>query len=313
LTKPLVSILLPVYNRERLSKRAIESAINQTYENIEIIIVDNKSTDRTYEVLKGYAKKNSKVKVYQNEENLGPVRNWKKCLEYSSGEFIKILFSDDWIDETFVEKCMEILLAHNNVGFVFTGTEIFHEDTGQKVKAYFNGSTGVYDTKKFIEGSLLGGPFPVSPGCALFRRLDVENNLVLEISNDLGLDFKRLGAGNDLLLFLLTASKYYYFGYISELLSHFGAHDSSISISNNLSLYYLTTKKYFIDNFIKDKNLRREFYSKLWLVDIKNKGKFRQLLIVNEIDIFQVLKIIMNYFWRKIKAIVNFTAKGRNK
>lgn len=313
MNEPLVSILIPVYNREKLVKRAIESAINQTYKNIEIIAVDNKSTDRTYEVLKDYAEKCSKVKIYQNEENLGPVRNWKKCLEYSSGEFIKILFSDDWIEKTFVEKCMEILLAYGDVGFVFSGTEIFYEGTGQKAEAYINGNTGVYSVKRFIKGSLLGGPFPVSPGCALFRRLDVKDNLVLEISNDLGLDFKKLGAGNDLLLFLLTASKYHYFGYISEILSHFGAHDGSISISNNLNIYYLIAKKYFVDNFIEDKNFKRAFYSKLWLLDIKNKGKFSQLLIVNEIDIFQVLKIIMNYFWRKIKATAaNFTVKRRN-
>jgi hypothetical protein len=228
-------------------------------------------------------------------------------LEYSSGEFIKILFSDDLIDETFIEKCMEIMLAHDDVGFVFSGTEIFREGKGKKVEAYVNGNTGIYNTKRFIKGSLLGGPFPVSPGCALFRRLDVENNLVLEISNDLGLDFKKLGAGNDLLLFLLTAPKYQYFGYISELLSHFGAHDDSITICNDLSLYYWTAKKYFVDNFAKDKKLKRLFYSRLWLVNTKNKGKFRRLLIVNEIDIFQVLKIIINYFWRKMKAIVNFT------
>lgn len=313
MAKPLVSILVPVYNREKLVQRAIESAINQTYENIEIIAVDNQSTDKTYEVLKEYSKKYSNIKVYQNKKNIGPVRNWKKCLEYSSGEFIKILFSDDWIDETFIAKCMEILLAHDDVGFVFSGTEIFHEGTGQKVETYINGNTGLYNTKRFAKGSLLGGPFPVSPGCALFRILDVENNLVLEISNDLGLDFKKLGAGNDLLLFLLTASKYHYFGYISEVLSHFGAYNDSITISNDLSLYYWTAKKYFVNNFVKDKNLRREFYSKLWLVNIKNKGKFKQLLNINEIDIFRVLRIIMNYFWRKIKATSNFTLKRRNK
>ena len=94
MTKPLVSILIPVYNRERLVKKAIESAINQAYKNIEIIAVDNKSTDKTYEVLTEYSKKYSNIKVYQNKENIGPVRNWKKCLEYSSGEFIKILFSE---------------------------------------------------------------------------------------------------------------------------------------------------------------------------------------------------------------------------
>jgi len=52
MARPLVSILIPVYNREKLVQKAIESAINQTYKNIEVIVVDNKSTDKTYEVLK---------------------------------------------------------------------------------------------------------------------------------------------------------------------------------------------------------------------------------------------------------------------
>jgi len=304
MTKPLVSILIPVYNREKLVRRAMESAINQTYEKIEVIAVDNKSTDRTYEVLKEYAEEYPDVKVYQNEENLGPVRNWKKCLEYSSGEFIKILFSDDWIEETFVEKCMEILLAHEDVGFVYTAT-LIHLGDKEKVFYKFSNKRGLYDTGIFIKGLLCGADFPVSPCNALFRRLDAENNLILEIPNELGLDFKKLGAGNDLLIFLLTASKYPYFGYISESLTHFGAPPDSITMGNDLSLYHWTAKKYFVDNFIEDKNLRRTFYTMLWLANVKNKGKFKPLLHSNEVSIFKVLKILTNYTYRRAKAIIS--------
>ena len=309
--KNLVSILIPVYNREELVRIAIESAINQTYENIEVIAVDNKSTDKTYDVLKEYAEKYPHVKVYQNEENLGPVRNWKKCLEYSSGDYIKILFSDDWIEENFVEKCMEILSAHDDVGFVFTATLIHHGDK-EEVSYNFSNESGLYATDVFIKGSLFGGDFPVSPCNALFRRLDVENNLILEIPNELGLDFKKLGAGNDWLIFLLTASIYHYFGYISEPMTHFGAQTDSITISNDLSMYYETAKEYFVDTIIKDKTLRRTFYTMQWLANVK-KGKFKQLLYTKEVSIFEVLKILTNHAYKRAKAILNVdTSEDKN-
>jgi len=301
LTKPLVSILLPVYNREKLVKRAIESAINQTYKNIEIIAVDNKSTDRTYEALKNYTEKYSMVKIYQNEENLGPVRNWKKCLEYSSGEFIKILFSDDWIEKTFVEKCMEILLAHDDVGFVFTETLIHFENDKKITYNRFADKSGVYDTNILIKESLGGENYPVSPCNAIFRRIDFRNNLLIEIPNKLGLDFNKLGAGNDLLLFLLTEYNYSKFGFINESLTHFGAQNDSITMSNDLTLLRIITKKYFVDNFVIDNNIKSLFYSKLWLENLKNKGKLKYLICNKNVSCFKMLKILAKYIYKRLK------------
>ena len=303
MAKALVSILVPVYNREKLVKKAIESAINQTYKNIEIIAVDNNSTDNTYEILKEYAEKNSKVKVYQNEENLGPVRNWKRCLEYSSGEYIKILFSDDWMEKTFIEKCMEILLNHDNVGFVFT-TTLIHFNCKKIIFYKFSNKEGLYETKVFIRGSLCAGDFPVSPCSALFRRADVENNLILEIPNKLGLNFKEVGAGNDLLLFLLTAYKYPYFGYISKPLIHFESQVDSITVSNDLTSYYLIARKYFVDSFVKDKKLKKYFYSMCWLMNVRSKGKLKCLLHKNEVSILKILEILIIYFYKKLKRML---------
>ena len=115
-----------------LVDKAIKSALNQTYDNIEVIAVDNKSTDNTYFILQEFAAKHNNLKIFQNERNLGPVKNWRKCLDYSSGEFIKILFSDDWIDETYIEKCMNILLPNENVGFVFSSVRI-HSNKNEKI------------------------------------------------------------------------------------------------------------------------------------------------------------------------------------
>jgi glycosyltransferase involved in cell wall biosynthesis len=303
LTKPLVSILIPVYNRQGLVKRAIESAINQTYKNIEIIAVDNKSTDRTYEVLKNYAEKCPKVRIYQNEGNIGPVRNWKKCLEYSSGEFIKILFSDDWMEKTFVEKCMEILLAYDDAGFVFTETLIHFENNKKITYNRFTNKSGVYNTNILIKASLGEEHYPVSPCNAIFRRIDFRNNLLIEIPNELGLDFNKLGAGNDLLLFLLTESNYSKFGFINESLIHFGAQNDSITMSSDLTLLRFIAKKYFVDNFVIDNNIKSLFYSKLWLINLKNKGKFKHLICNKNVNYFKILKILARYICKKIKNV----------
>lgn len=266
--KPKVSILIPVYNRAKIILETLNSAIDQTYENIEVIVVDNKSTDNTFEVVKEFAESHSNVRVYQNEEDIGPVRNWRRCLDYATGEYVKILWSDDLIDPTFVEKTLPYLVAYENVGFVFTGAEIFNDDTGQRGKAYFIGDTGIYDTKKFIEGSLLRRVFPVSPGNALFRKKDVKKNLVINIPNEIGIDFKIRAIGNDLLIYLLTAKDYPKFAFVDETLSFFRAHEGSITTYSNgseLTMLYHIAEAYFVENYLADDKLRKKFNTKLWI------------------------------------------------
>ena len=81
-TNPLVSIVIPVYNRELYIEDAIRSAISQTYQNIEIIIVDNCSTDSTWDILNEWEKKDNRIKIFQNDSNIGPVLNWNECFRY---------------------------------------------------------------------------------------------------------------------------------------------------------------------------------------------------------------------------------------
>lgn len=265
-TKPGVSILIPVYNRAKIIIETLSSAVNQTYENIDVVVVDNKSKDNTFEILKEFAESYPNVKVYQNKENIGPVRNWRRCVEYASGEYAKILWSDDLIAPDFIEKTLPYLENNEDVGFVFTGTEIFNDDTGQRRKAYFIGNTDIYDTKRFIEGSLLGGPFPLSPGNALFRRKDIEKNLVINIPNKIGNDFKMHAIGNDVLIYLLTAKDYPKFAFVNETLSFFRAHEGSISISSNsreLSILYQIAKAYFVEKYVRDKKLKKKYNTKL--------------------------------------------------
>lgn len=103
----LVSICIPTYNGEKFLHECIDSAINQSYRNIEIIIVDDCSTDKTYDIAKAYTAKDSRIKMVRNENNLGLVDNWNRCIELSKGEWIKFLFQDDYLSS----NCIAVMVS----------------------------------------------------------------------------------------------------------------------------------------------------------------------------------------------------------
>lgn len=254
-SKPLVSILIPVFNRRDILAETLDSALAQSYENFEVVVVDNCSTDGTWELLETYARKDSRTRIYKNEENIGPVRNWKRCIDLAKGDYGKILWSDDLIAPGFLEKTVALMEGNPDVGFVFTGTEIFFDGESRIKRAFFIGDGGVYPTEDFIEGLLLGGPYPVSPGCALFRMTDLRKNLLVDVPNNVGSDFAMHAIGNDMLIFLLTARDYTRFGFVAETLSFFRAHAGSISISavrGKIPLHYDLAKAFFAENYRPD-------------------------------------------------------------
>lgn len=97
MSKPLVSVLMTVFNRQKYIAEAIESVIASTYQNWELIILDDQSIDCSVEIAKSYEAIDSRIKVYVNEKNLGQFKNRNKIVEYASGKYLKYLDSDDLI------------------------------------------------------------------------------------------------------------------------------------------------------------------------------------------------------------------------
>ncbi len=95
--QPLVSILMTAYNREKYIAEAIESVMASTYQNWELIIVDDGSKDRTVEIAKSYEAKDQRIKVYVNEKNLGDYPNRNKAASYAKGKYLKYVDADDLI------------------------------------------------------------------------------------------------------------------------------------------------------------------------------------------------------------------------
>ncbi|MCI8778348.1 MAG: glycosyltransferase family 2 protein [Bacilli bacterium] len=101
----LISIIIPVYNTEDYLDKCLSSIINQTYKNIEIIIIDDGSTDNSKKIIKQYMNKDCRISYYyQNNSGVAIARN--SGIDKAQGDYIAFIDSDDYIDLTFIEKCM---------------------------------------------------------------------------------------------------------------------------------------------------------------------------------------------------------------
>ncbi|MBD3647449.1 MAG: glycosyltransferase family 2 protein [Pseudomonadales bacterium] len=272
----LVSILIPVYNRESLIAETLDSALAQTYSNIEVVVVDNSSTDDTWEIIQSYAQKDSRVRAFRNRDNIGPVKNWRRCIDEAKGYYGKILWSDDLIANAFLEKTLP--LFKDDVAFVYTSTKIFSVEKEKGVKAYYSlPRTGHYPIAHYVEGVLYSGDMPVSPGCAVFRMEDLRQNLLVDVPNKVNSDFAMHAIGNDVLTFLLTSRYYQKFGFVKEYLSYFRAHEGSISESSGtgrLPLHYALAKAYFVENYYPSHKPRFSAYVQLLLMKYRRHHQF---------------------------------------
>lgn len=270
---PQVSILIPVFNRKKYIAECIQSALDQSFTDYEIVVVDNASDDGTWEICQQFSAIDSRVRVFRNDQNIGPVRNWLVCVAHATGEYVKILWSDDLIVPSFLEKTVPYLL-NPDVGFVYSTVKIFTRDDKETgLIAYSGIQTGIYESSRYIEGALIEGEdFPVSPGCALFRLGDVKKNLLLHVPNSVASDFSMHAIGNDLLLFLLTAQEYKNTAIVNEPLAYFRTHDESISISSSVgkvALNYDLAKAFFAETYVVDLAVRRKFNSFLFFDLVK--------------------------------------------
>lgn len=114
---PLVSVLVTAYNREAYLAEAIESVINSTYKNLEIIISDDASRDGTVAIARDYAAKDSRIRLYINEKNLGDYPNRNKAAGYATGEYLMSVDSDDMIFKNSIEKCVGLMEDNPGVQF----------------------------------------------------------------------------------------------------------------------------------------------------------------------------------------------------
>lgn len=189
---PLVSICIPCYNSASTIEKTIQSVLNQTYTNLEIIISDNASTDQTADVIRKIT--DSRIKFYVNETNLGLIQNFQIVLSYATGQYVKCLCADDIITPDCIEKQVDAFVQHPNEKIVMvTADKIIINKQGKVLlnKGY-PAKEGIYDGMESIRKSFLYGTNLIGePGCVLFERETAKktNGFIIEDSLTYVIDF----------------------------------------------------------------------------------------------------------------------------
>jgi Glycosyl transferase family 2 len=245
---PDVSVLVPVFNRAQLVIEAIDSALAQTYRDLEVIVCDNASTDGTWERVLERARGEPRIRAFRSELNAGPVANWRKCAELARGRLAALLFSDDRWLPGFLERAVPGLDGPD-VGFVFSSVMV-ERTAAPSLLLYSQFPEGRRPMAEFVGRHLgfeHGRNVPSSPGCALFRTRDLVAGLRATWADPLGIGFERHGAGPDLWLYLAAAARYPALIHLGEPQVVFREHVGNLTHSTGVSMGYAAAMQRFVE------------------------------------------------------------------
>lgn len=146
-----VSVIIAAYNIEQYIERCVESIINQTYKNLEIIVINDGSTDRTLEIIKGIKKKDERIKII-DQENIGLSNSRKRGYSIASGEYISFVDGDDWLDVNAIERLYNVASVN-------------------KLDILCYGFINIYDNKKFVKPEEVDETVELLKGDTFLKRI----------------------------------------------------------------------------------------------------------------------------------------------
>ncbi|OTX31453.1 hypothetical protein BK717_22925 [Bacillus thuringiensis serovar malayensis] len=270
---PLVSVLIPTYNRPKYFQIALESAIKQTYKNIEIIVTDDSTNDETYKCIQPYLVKYQNIFYYKNPNTIGGAHNFIHALEKSNGEYINFLMDDDIFAPNKIEMMLAYFLedyAHEIT--LITSYRSFIDENGNSIP------DTIHNQRKFQQITVLDGKqagnsiisefnWIGEPTTPLFRKKD--------LTEPFGVFSGRLyRSGVDLVAWLNLLSKGNLL-YIPEPLSSLRLHANNISKSPHMILNALQdlmhlifhAKKYsYLEEECEYKKAIKNIYKFLWMI-----------------------------------------------
>lgn len=162
---PLVSICMPVYNGEKFLRQTLDSLVSQIYKNIEIIILDNQSTDKTADICKAYIEKDKRIRFILDSRKVGVNEGHNRVAQYARGEYIMLACDDDIYDPEFISSLLPLFQKSKHIGLVYPhfdwidgqgkhvadGKTIFLKQANTKAKNFF-----IYTFKRSVLPTLFG-------------------------------------------------------------------------------------------------------------------------------------------------------------
>jgi glycosyltransferase involved in cell wall biosynthesis len=210
----LISVLMPAYNADRYVAKSIESILNQTHANFELLIIDDCSTDRTWEIISSFAEKDSRVKIIRNQANAGISANRNKLIALSKGKYIAWQDADDISKSYRLEKQLSFLLNNPGVGMVGGYLEFFDGEKSLYVRKY--------ETDDEILKKNMFRQSPMAQPTVMVRKEALEKA---------GMFDEQLGQAEDLDLAYRIGNRYKWAN-IPEVLLKYRFHPASISNKN---------------------------------------------------------------------------------
>ena len=296
---PLVSVIVPNYNHAPFLRQRLDSIYNQTFQDFEVIILDDCSTDNSKEIIEEYRNHPKTSHIVYNKDNSGsPFKQWAKGFDIAQGEYIWIAESDDWAKLDFLEKLYPVIEKDSSLSLVFSSSLIIQHNSKHPITAYSKSKK--IDGKRFIKTKMILTNTIINASAVLFRKSKIET-----IPTDYQ-EYK--GAGDCLFWIHLCESGNVFF--LLEPLNFFRKHERStthgcltdgiVFIESRKINRYLRTKKYI--SF--DKQLILTALKIQMIKELKRSHSFSQ-----EVDLKHLLKIwgadnILFYLKNKITWII---------
>jgi glycosyltransferase involved in cell wall biosynthesis len=245
---PLVSVCIPVYNGSAYLAVCLDSVLAQTFTDIEILIVDDQSTDDSFKIAQAYAERDKRIRAIKNGHNLGLVGNWNQCILLAESIWIKFLFQDDLLEPNCIEKMLEVCGKHTKM--VVCKRNIIYQDNSNELRNKFS---------EFIKNNNMDKMFPdtkeISPEsfCKVVLN-NLVNNFVGEPTSVLLKRnvFNYYGLFNRYLISICDMEYWIRVGshtglvYIPEALVHFRRHRKGTSFADEQSRKF----RMHIDNLV---------------------------------------------------------------
>lgn len=281
--EPLVSILTPVYNCEKYLAECIESVLAQTYKNWEYIVVNNCSTDRTLEIAEKYAKKDTRIRIYNTIQLLKVMQNHNYAVRLISPEskYCKVVHADDWLFPDCIREMLEVAEYNPTVGIV--GSYRL-EEKWVTCDGLPYPST-VVSGREVCRSTLLGGPYVFGSPTTLLIRSDLirDRKSFYNENNNLHGDQE---ACFDIL-------RDYDFGYVHQVLTFTRRHNET------QTTYARRFNTYILGNLIILKKYGSTYLSE---------QEYNEILRKKMKEYYRYL--FKNYFLRKRKEIWDYHKKG---
>ncbi len=246
--KPKVSVIIPCYNYADFLKLCLESVLNQTFQDFEIIVVDDYSTDHTVEVVFSY--KDPRIRYIRHEKNLGPSAAFNTGINLSQGKYITIIGADDIMKPENLSEKIKILENYPNISLVHSNAEIIDE-TNQIIGLARKGNIpNKVQREERLFDRLLYGNFIIASSVVVRR----------ECYQKVGFYDTNLRYAEDWDMWLRMAT-YYEFAYIDTPLIRYRLHMKSLRHSHYIDNKDLSTMEAVINKIFESFNLERKGYS----------------------------------------------------